>query len=38
MTFNDVVPLYTFLYFALAPQEAFEFQKVQSILDKMREN
>lgn len=36
MIFNDIVPLYAFLYFALAPEEAFEFQKVQPILDKMK--
>lgn len=38
MTFNEIVPLYAFLYFALSPQEAFGFQKVQPILDKMRGN
>lgn len=36
MTFNEIVPLYAFLYFALAPEEAFGFQKVQPILDKMK--
>lgn len=36
MTFNEVIPLYTFLYFALAPGEAFAFQKVQPIFEKMK--
>ena len=36
MTFNEVTPLYTFLYFALAPEEAFAFQKVQPIFEKMK--
>lgn len=36
MTFNDVIPLYAFLYFALAPEEAFSFQKIQPIFDKMK--
>lgn len=36
MTFNEVIPLYAFLYFSLAPEEAFGFQKVQPIFEKMR--